>query len=75
VDALLAAGVRPARGQLTLSFAHVEAYERFDINDPDATRFIDEDLNRVWSADKLDGPGNTLELRRARELRPVIDTV
>ncbi len=75
VDALLAAGVRPAHGRLTLSFANVEAYERFDINDPDATRFIDEDLNRVWSADKLDGPGNTLELRRARELRPVIDTV
>ena len=28
VDALLAAGVRPARGRLTLSFANVEAYER-----------------------------------------------
>lgn len=47
VDVLLAAGVRPARGRLTLSFANVEAYECFDINDPDATRFIDEDLNRV----------------------------
>ena len=75
VDALLAAGVRPVRGRLTLSFANVEAYERFDVRDPDATRFVDEDLNRVWSVDKLEGPGNTLELRRARALRPVIDTV
>jgi predicted deacylase len=75
VDAFLAAGLCPARGRLTLSFANVEAYERFDMADPDATRFVDEDLNRVWSADKLDGPGNPLELRRARALRPVLDTV
>ena len=30
VDRLLRAGVRPARGTLTLSFANIEAFSRFD---------------------------------------------
>ena len=38
-------------------------------------RFVDEDLNRVWDAKTLDGPRDNIELARARELRPLIDTV
>ncbi|WP_341312222.1 M14 family metallopeptidase [Paraburkholderia sp. IMGN_8] len=75
LDILLASGLRPSRGRLTLSFANVAAYDRFDPTDPDATRYIDEDMNRLWAPEKLDGPDDSLELRRARELRPLIDTV
>lgn len=75
VDTLLRAGLRPLKGRITLGFANVEAYLRFDRNDADTTRFIDEDLNRVWSEARLQNKADTLELRRARELRPVIDSV
>ncbi len=75
VDALLRLRPKPLKGRITLGFANVAAYLKFDINDPDASRFIDEDMNRVWSASKLDGMGDSVELRRARELRPIIDSV
>lgn len=75
VDTLLRARLMPVKGRITLGFANVEAYLRFNADDADATRFIDEDLNRVWSADRLDGKGDSSELRRARELRPVVDSV
>lgn len=76
VDALLRAGLRPRRGTLTLSFANVAAYARFDPARPDAARFVDQDFNRVWTAAVLDDPSRTSsELERARQMRPVIDTV
>ncbi|MBN3727984.1 succinylglutamate desuccinylase/aspartoacylase domain-containing protein [Burkholderia sp. Ac-20379] len=75
VDALLAAGVRPRIGRITLGFANVAAYFRFDARQPDANRFVDEDLNRVWAEARLDGPGDSVELRRARALRPILDDV
>jgi len=75
VDKLLRGGLHPLKGRVTLGFANVEAYHRFDSKNPDASRFIDEDLNRVWSAARLDSHDDTLELRRARELRPIIDSV
>jgi predicted deacylase len=67
VDKLLRAELRPLKGRITLGFANVEAYHRFDSKNPDATRFIDEDLNRVWSPSRFDSCDDTLELRRARE--------
>ena len=73
VDRLLREGVRPTRGTLTLAFANVEAYARFDRLRPYATRFVDEDFNRVWSPAILDGPRRSLELDRARQLRPFVD--
>src|SRR5215472_3276725 len=75
LDELFRAGVRPAAGKLTLSFANVGAYRRFDAADPTASRFIDEDFNRVWDTAVLAGPRKSAELARARELRPIIDTV
>ncbi|WP_394777817.1 M14 family metallopeptidase [Undibacterium sp.] len=75
VDALLRMKLKPLKGRITLGFANVEAYRRFDRNNVDATRFIDEDMNRVWSESRLDSKDDTLELRRARELRPIIDDV
>ena len=69
---LLDSGVRPRIGTLTISFAHVEAYEAFDVNNPYENRQLVHNLNRVWSADWLDGTEDSPELRRARELRPVV---
>ncbi|WP_295979713.1 succinylglutamate desuccinylase/aspartoacylase family protein [uncultured Variovorax sp.] len=66
---LLEAGVRPQRGSLTLALCNLEAFERFDPNDHDASRFVDEDLNRQWSADRLEA-GGTRERRRAASLQP-----
>ena len=73
VDRLLRTGVRPARGTLTLSFANIEAFSRFDPKRPYATRFVDEDFNRVWNAATLDGQRDSVELRRARALRPFVE--
>jgi len=73
VDRLLREGLRPTRGTLTLAFANVEAYSRFDRERPFATRFVDEDFNRVWTPATLDGPRHSVELDRARQLRPFID--
>jgi predicted deacylase len=73
LDGLLASGFRPARGTLTVAFANVEAYARFDPADPFPSRLVDEDYNRVWADDVLDGPRDSLELRRARRLRPFVD--
>jgi Succinylglutamate desuccinylase / Aspartoacylase family len=73
VDRLLRQGLRPVRGTLTLAFANVEAFSRFDTRNPYASRFVDEDFNRVWTPTVLDGRGNTVELRRARELRPFVE--
>ncbi|MBX6369568.1 MAG: succinylglutamate desuccinylase/aspartoacylase family protein [Rhodospirillales bacterium] len=68
-------GIRPIRGKLTLSFANVAAFETFDPAQPSASRFVDEDFNRVWDDATLDGPRDSVELRRARELRPLVDAV
>lgn len=66
--------VRPARGRLTLAFANIAAYETSEDNRPSPSRFVKEDMNRLWSAEILDGPSDSPELRRARELRPLIDS-
>lgn len=76
VDALLRARLRPRHGKLTLSFANVDAYARFDAAAPDKARFVDQDFNRVWTAAKLDDLATrSSELERARAMRPVVDTV
>jgi len=73
LDRLLRAGPRPAAGTLIAIFANIEAFARFDFDDPDASRFVDEDYNRVWADEVLDGPRDSVELRRARALRPFVD--
>jgi predicted deacylase len=73
LDYLLKEKFRPRQGKLTLTFANVAAFERFDFDDPDRSRYIDEDYNRVWADDTLNGPRDSIELRRARALRPFVD--
>ena len=75
LDRLLRDGIRPAAGKLTLSFANAAAYHRFDPANPAASRFVDEDFNRLWDVATLEGPRRSTELDRARALRPLIDTV
>ena len=73
LDFLFRERVSPSKGKLVLAFANVAAFERFDFGDPNRSRYIDEDYNRVWSDDALFGPRDSAELRRARELRPFVD--
>jgi predicted deacylase len=75
LDRLLRAGVRPLRGKLTIGFANIAAFSRFDAAQPTASRFVDEDLNRLWDAGLVDSTRQSAELSRAREMRPLIDTV
>jgi len=72
---LFEAGIQPQRGKLTLSFANVDAYETFDPKCPFVSRFLDEDFNRLWNEETLDGPRQSRDLTRARELRPIVDQI
>lgn len=69
---LLDRGVRPLIGTLTVSFANVAAYETFDTARPFESRMLVHNLNRIWSQAWLDGPEDSPELRRAREMRGVV---
>lgn len=73
LDFLFKEEIKPAKGKLTLAFANVAAFARFDFADPDRSRYIDEDYNRVWADAVLGGERDSAELRRARELRPFVD--
>jgi predicted deacylase len=72
LDFLFKIGVRPRAGILTLAFCNVAAFGTFDPARPTVSRFIDEDFNRVWSPDVLDGSRQSVELARARDLRPIV---
>ncbi len=64
---------QPLRGSLTLAFGNIAAYARWDPAEPDRSRYVDEDFNRVWADEALSGSRDSVELRRARELRPFVD--
>jgi len=73
---LLAAGVRPSTGALTLMLANLAAFDRFDPDAPDASRYVDADLNRLWGDmpwRKSDPAGWSSEQRRAHELAPFVE--
>ena len=72
LDAFLASGIKPSRGRVTVAFCNVAAFASFNPERPDASRFADEDMNRVWSTARLEGNGDSSELRRARELLPFV---
>ncbi len=73
LDRLLRDGVRPLRGRLTLGFANLAAFDRFDAGQPTSSRFVDEDLNRVWDPRVLQGPRVSSELTRGRQMRCLMD--
>jgi len=73
LDRLFRAGLRPRRGKLTLAFDNVAAYHSFDPRYPIASRYVDEDFNRLWDEATLDGSRQSTELARARVLRPFVE--
>jgi predicted deacylase len=73
LDWLLGKGFRPTRGTLSVCFANIAAYRTFDRADPFASRCIEEDFNRLWTAEVLDGPRRSADLTRARQLRQLYD--
>ncbi len=66
---LLEAGIRPEAGKLTLVFANLSAFDRFDEANHDASRFVDEDMNRQWMDERIAEP-RTLERQREAALAP-----
>lgn len=75
LERLMRAGTTPLRGRLTFGFVNLTAFDQFDPRQPTLSRFVDEDINRAWDEAVLDGPRRSIELDRAREIRPLIDTV
>ncbi|MEO3428991.1 M14 family metallopeptidase [Pelagibius sp. CAU 1746] len=75
LDWLFKHDVKPLHGKLSLGFMNVDAYFSFDPATPTTSRYVDEDFNRLWTAEVLDGPRQSVELTRARTVRPFIDTV
>ncbi len=75
LDHLLRHEVRPVAGRLSVAFMNTNAYSQFDPTRPHASRYIDEDFNRLWNPTILEAPEPSIERRRARELRPLIDDV
>jgi predicted deacylase len=73
LDRLLREHLTPTRGTITFVFVNLAAFERFDPRTPTLSRFIDEDINRLWEEPILTGSRRSLELCRAREIRPLID--
>jgi predicted deacylase len=72
LDELLRSGLVPQRGRITAAFVNISAFARFDAAQPDHSRFVDQDLNRVWSLALLDSEQTSSELARAREIRPFV---
>ncbi len=75
LDWLFRSEVRPRCGSLSLAFVNLDAYDAFDPSDPTASRWADEDMNRLWQADTLDDGIVTRERLRARALQPFVDTI
>ena len=75
LDWLFRHNVQPTQGKLSLGFMNIEAYQAFDPDNPSATRWCDEDFNRLWDLSTLDGDRQSRELTRARTVRPWIETV
>jgi predicted deacylase len=74
LDRLLTSGFRPSRGRVTCAFVNVDAYAKFTPADPRASRWVEEDLNRVWSPDILgQRPVRSADVARAIELMPIVE--
>jgi predicted deacylase len=71
---MLRSDFRPLRGRVTFGFANLAAFAKFDSTNPLPSRFIDEDLNRVWDDAQLFGVRRSAELDRAREIRPLLES-
>jgi predicted deacylase len=72
LDQMLRQDFLPLRGRVTLGFANLDAFATFDATQPTQSRFVDEDLNRVWDPAVLTGSRSSVEKRRARQMLPAV---
>lgn len=75
LDWLFKRAIQPARGKLSLAFINVEAYAAFDPVRPSASRWVDEDANRLWDQPVFDAPASNAERRRVQAIRPWLEGV
>lgn len=68
VERLREAGIAPARGRLSLALINLEA-------EAEHKRYLDRDMNRLWSDTAIDADHSSREAARARRLRPWLATV
>ena len=77
IDWFLKNDYRPLSGKLTLGFMNVEAYLAFDPQNPNRTRWVEEDFNRLWAEGVLEDPKRkrTSEFLRANEVKNIVSQV
>lgn len=73
MDWFLEQGFKPEKGTLTLTFGNLAAFERWNPDNPETSRYVDEDMNRVWADEYLNSDKQSVELTRARALLPFVD--
>ncbi len=71
LEALSSGEVSLCQGSLILAFCNLDAFDSFDPNNADASRFVDEDLNRQWAPERIQA-ADTRERRRAGALAPFV---
>ena len=75
LDHLFRNEVRPIKGKLSLAFMNYIAFQRFNPEKPKESRFVEEDFNRLWTKEALNGVRDSLELNRAREICPHLEKI
>ena len=77
IDWFLKNDYRPLNGKLTLGFMNIEAYLAFDPLNPNRTRWVEEDFNRLWAEGVLEDPKRkrTSEFLRANEVKNIVSQV
>jgi predicted deacylase len=60
------------KGKLCLIMCNLDAFDNFNPANLHASRFVEEDMNRVWSQDKLQ-TATTQERKRANTLLPYLN--
>ena len=65
---------RPIQGKLSIAFMNIEAYLAFDPKNPNRTRWVEEDFNRLWGPGVLQDSSRkkTYEFVRANEVLPIV---
>ena len=72
---LLQRGITPKCGALSLIFLNLDAFARFCPANPILSRFVKEDMNRLWGDIATGSAAASPEQKRVRTLRPYIETV
>ncbi|MFT8897120.1 MAG: succinylglutamate desuccinylase/aspartoacylase family protein [Acetobacter sp.] len=72
---LLRRGLVPRRGTLSLIFLNLAAFARFSPQNPIMSRFVDEDMNRLWDTPPAKSVSHSSEQARVRQLLPYIETI